>query len=338
MRVLVTGATGFVGMAVTQRLVAAGWQVTALVRPISRPERRERLRALGAAVANGDVTDPGSLGPALAGVEALVHCAGHVQDWGPREPFSRANVLGTGNVVRAAVDAGVRRLVHISTTDVYGYPHRRQVTEEHPQRVRNFYNETKILGERVVRAHAGGRAVILRPASIYGPGSYSIVVEFLRQLKEGYFPFFRSRQVIAGLTHIENLVDAVELALMRPAAGGEAFNLTDGSDVTWEQFVDALAGLLGRKVFKPVLPYALGWAAGSAMEYANILLGGRRRPLLTRMAIQLLGNHQDFSIARVRAGLGYEPRVGFAEGMELTAAWLRREGLLAAGEDKAAGE
>ncbi|HAI20560.1 MAG TPA: oxidoreductase [Clostridiales bacterium UBA8153] len=328
MNILLTGATGFVGRRVAQSLVKAGHRLTALVRPTSQERYLRRLESAGVRLFRGDVTDGSSVEQALVGAEAVVHCAAHVQDWGAREPFYRANVLGTGQVASALARSGASRLVHISTTDVYGYPHRLQVTEEHPLVSRNYYNDTKLLGERRVLELAGDRSIILRPASIYGPGSRSFVVDFITQIRQGFFPFFRSRRIIAGMTYVDNLADAVLLALAAPQAGGRAYNITDGSAVTWEEFVDALAGLAGVSVRKPVLPYAVAYPAGVAMEGANILLRGKSRPLLTRMAVQLLGTHQDFSIARAQSELGYTPRVDFAQGMELTAQWLREEGII----------
>jgi nucleoside-diphosphate-sugar epimerase len=330
MKILLTGATGFVGRRVAKGLVEAGHQLTALVRPTSQGRHLRYLESAGIRLALGDVEDAAAVEQAMVGSEAVVHCAGHVQDWGARAPFYRANVLGSGNVAAAVTRTGVHRLVHISTTDVYGYPHRLQVTEDHPLVPRNYYNETKLLGEMRVQELAGDRCVILRPASIYGPGSRSFVVDFITQIRQGFFPFFRSRRIIAGMTYVDNLAGAVLLALSVSPAGGRAYNITDGSAVTWEEFVDALAALAGVTVKKPVLPYALAYTAGVAMEYGNILLRGKTRPLLTRMAVQLLGTHQDFSIARARAELGYVPQVDFARGMEATAQWLREEGIIGA--------
>lgn len=327
MRVLVTGATGFVGGRLVQRLREAGFSVRALVRPTSDSRRRQRLCAQGAEVAEGDLEDETSLEPVLDGVDAVVHCAGHVQDWGAREPFYRSNVVGTAHLVKAATGR-VAKLVHLSTTDIYGYPHLRQVTEDHPSRPLNYYNETKLLGEGIVRGASDIEVTVLRPASIYGPGSYSIVVEFLEQVKSGFFPFFRSRDVIAGLTYVDNLCDAILLALEPAATPLRVFNVTDGSGVTWEEFVDGLAQLHGSSPRKLVLPYNVGYGAGVVMEWANRAFKARRRPLLTRMAVQLVGNHQDFSIEKAREEMGYRPRHDFLAGMQHTGRWLKDIGLV----------
>ncbi len=327
MRVLVTGATGFVGSRLVQRLCQSGHLVRALVRSRSKVNRRRLLVEHGAAVVEGDVTDEASLRRALDDMDAAVHCAGHVQDWGLREPFYQSNVVGTACLVKVA-QGRIGRLVHISTTDVYGYPHQRQVAEDHPLRPCNYYNETKLLGEQLVMAQEDMQVTVLRPASIYGPGSYSIVVEFLEQVKSGFFPFFRSRDVIAGLTYVDNLCDAIMLALERTCVLPRVYNITDGSAVTWEEFVDGLAELSGSAPKKIVLPYRLGYSAGVFMESTNRVLRSKRRPLLSRMAVQLLGNHQDYSIQRARAELKYQPRSDFAEGMKHTGKWLQDSGLV----------
>ena len=260
-------------------------------------------------------------------MEAVVHCAGHVQDWGSRQPFYQSNVVGTTKLVRV-ISGRVGKMVHLSTTDVYGYPHNPQIGEDHPLRPCNYYNETKLKAEAIVTAAEDLEVTVLRPASIYGPGSYSIVVEFLEQVKSGFFPFFRTREVIAGLTYVDNLCDAILLALEQSSAGPRIFNLTDGSQVTWENFVDSLALMSGKKPKKIVLPYSLGYGAGVMMEHLNRMVRAKRRPLLTRMAVQLLGNHQDFSIKKAQSELLYRPRIDFEAGMEHTAAWLKEAGLV----------
>jgi nucleoside-diphosphate-sugar epimerase len=132
---------------------------------------------------------------------------------------------------------------------------------------------------------------------------------------------------IAGLCFVENVVDAAALALVHDAAPGQAFNVTDGLDVTWRRFTDGLAEGLGCAPVRWSAPYGIANGLGFALEHGYRLLrrttGLTVRPLLSRQAVGVLGRDQDFSNAKARALLGWEPRVGYAAGLAATLEWLR---------------
>ncbi len=134
---------------------------------------------------------------------------------------------------------------------------------------------------------------------------------------------------IAGLVYVENLVDAVMLALGDKAAVGEAFNVTDGLDVTWKRFLGDLAAGLGCAPPRWSVPYSVGFGIASTLEHGYRLLhratGLTSPALLSRQAVQVLGRDQDFSNVRIREVLAWEPRVSYAAGLQATLAWLREE-------------
>lgn len=326
---LVTGASGFIGGHLAKRLVAEGHRVRCLVRATSDTSG---LEGLGVELARGDLTDADSLKHAAEGCRFLLHCGALVSDWATVEEIEQANVAGTRNVLAAASAASIERLVHVSTTDVYGYPGRRRVDEIYvPTGFSNWYSQTKRAAEAEVRrAGQGGlSAVILRPATVYGPGSKDVVGDIARAIRARQMLLVDRGRPVAGLIYVENLIDAAMLALRNDAAVGEAFNLTDGLDITWRRFVTDLALGLGCPAPKWSLPYGVAIATASGLERGYRLLrratGVKTRPLLSRQAVHVLGRDQDFSNRKAREILGWEPRISYDEGLAATIAWLREE-------------
>jgi ornithine--oxo-acid transaminase len=322
---LVTGATGFIGSHLAQRLVRDGRQVRCLVRETSDTSLLEQLDV---EIAVGDLTRARSLAGAARGCTYVFHCGAHVSDWETAKEIERINVEGTRNLLEASVGASVRRFVHFSTTDVYGYPGRPAVDEtQTATRFRNWYAQTKLAAETEVR-RAGGSldTVILRPATVYGPRSKEVVGEIGRAIRGGNMVLVGGGRAIAGLVYVDNLVDAAVLALHHDAAPGHAFNISDGLPVTWREFADGLAEGLGCPRVKWSIPYPVAHGLGFSLEHGYRLLRRATRlktaPLLSRQAVHVLGRDQDFSNRKAREVLGWEPRVGYPAGLDATVEWL----------------
>jgi nucleoside-diphosphate-sugar epimerase len=326
--VLVTGASGFIGGALARRLSGEGRAVRCLVRPSSDTTA---LDPLGVELATGALEDTASLHRAAAGCEQVVHCAAMVSDWGTVAEIEAANVAGTRNVLGAARAAGTRRFVHISSTDVYGHAGPWPLGEDAtPRGFANWYAQTKLEAERALRRERGAdmpELVILRPATVYGPGSREVVGEIARAILAHRMLLVDRGRTNAGLCYVENLIDAVLLALDAPAASGETFNVSDELDVTWARFTADLAEGLGARPVSLSIPYPLALALARGLEgvyrLARGVSGLEIAPLLSRQAVQVLGREQGFSTAKVRAMLGWEPRVSYEDGLRETLAWLR---------------
>jgi nucleoside-diphosphate-sugar epimerase len=260
---------------------------------------------------------------AVRGVDRIFHGAAVVSDWGDPEVFQKTNVYGTELLLRAALEVGVKKFVHISTTDVYGYPGY-VVNEDAPFRYRGWpYGDTKIDAERLVWEYVrrGLSATVLRPASVYGPRA-PIVAEIARLLKRREMVFIGSGNRDAGLCHVDNLTAAL-LRAGRPAHGvGRAYNIEDGLGVTWKEFTDRLATMLGCEAVRTCIPRRVAYCAGWALESWGRIWKRSSRPLLTRMSVELLGTAQNFSNHRVRNELNWEPVVGFDAGMTRMQEWL----------------
>lgn len=319
---LVTGGTGFLGGRALEMLREQGTPVRALVRRDLPPH----LAGLDVDCHRGDLVDARSHAGALDGVDTVIHCAGMVTDYGPYRAFMHANGTGTANLVDAAVRAGVRRFVHISTVDVYGYPPVGQAESSPMRRTGLGYNDSKIAGEHAVRnagAKHGLRFSIIRPATIYGPRSEPFVVELGQMLLNNEMVFIGNGAQDAGLVYVDNIVDMALAAATHDAAVGETYNGCDCAGVTWRQYCDTLAELVGAKPCRTRVPFGLAYAIGAVLERGALLLRRERRPLLTRMAVNILGLNQCHPNTKAKSELGWEPRVSFAEGMQRIGAWLQ---------------
>ncbi|NJM90860.1 MAG: NAD-dependent epimerase/dehydratase family protein [Myxococcales bacterium] len=317
---LVTGASGFLGGWLVRQLISRGESVRVLLRPESD---RSRL-AQEVEVCIGRLEDPSSLTAATTGVHYIYHCAALSTDWGPTAEFMRANVDGVENLLRAAHgNRELRRFVHVSSTDVYGYP--RQVgDEEVASRACNLpYHRSKLLGERAIWRFAeqhGMPVTVVRPATIYGPHALSTVGEFARAIEADDFVWIAGGRPRAGLIYVEDVASAMVCAATSERALGRAYNLCDPRPTTWREYIEVLAAGIGARVGGLSLPGALAYGLAAASEvWARVV--GKRRPLLTRHAVLLMARDQGYCSDRARRELGFESSVSFEEGMTRTLAW-----------------
>lgn len=327
---LLTGATGFIGGHLARRLSLEGYSVRCLAREGSDTSTVEKFDV---ELVRGDLSSATALLNAVRGCDHVVHCAALVSDWATVKEISRVNVEGTRNLLAAAEASAVKRVLHISTTDVYGHPGAPPVQEDHVgSHLGNWYSRTKLLAEREV-LNAAGRggleAVIVRPATVYGPRSTAVIGEIAQALSNGSMLLIDGGRTVAGLCHVENLADLVLSAMCQTAAAGQAFNATDGLEVTWKQLTDDLAAGIGARQARWSMPYTLAYGIGLGLEQGYRLARGatglRTRPLLSRQAVQVMGRDQRFSNRKAKEMLGWEPRIGYEDGLAATLDWLRDE-------------
>ncbi|MFN7960125.1 MAG: NAD-dependent epimerase/dehydratase family protein [Thermoanaerobaculia bacterium] len=321
---LVTGASGFLGGALARRLVEEGHRVRILARPASR---LDHLSDLPLEVVRGALEEPPSLELALSGARLVFHCAACSTDWAPWRDYRLANVVGPGNLAAAALrSTTLERVVHVSSTDVYGYP-RSPGPESSPLLdVGLPYNRSKILGEQVLRQaaeHHGLPLTILRPATIYGPRSKDFALEIGELLLAGKMLYLDGGAAPGGFVYIDHAVDALLAAASTPQALGKVYNLTDGGSQTWRQYVEALARELGVVAPRKSLPSAVALALARLMEFLWRALRRHHRPLLTRHAVFLFSRSQAFPNRRARDELGFRPTLPFETAVGRTARWFQ---------------
>lgn len=317
--VLVTGATGFVGRGLAAALAQRGHRVRALTR---RATGLEALERSGIEVVHGDLGDRSSLACAAEGASLVFHAAARVSDWGPREAFFAANVEGTRNLVAACREAGVARVVHLSSLTVLGLPRDGRLVDEltppeQPARG-DFYTESKLEGERIVReahGHGGLETTVVRPGAIWGPGDPNVVPRIVRLLRRGAMPYVGGGRNLVGLVHVENLVRGLLLAGSVPAAAGEVFHLTDDEEITAREAVDGIADALGVARPRFSAPFPVVLAVAALVEGTARALRLRRPPPLTRYGARFVACHARYDLAKARRELGYAPAISFREGV-----------------------
>lgn len=271
------------------------------------------------------------LAAAADGCDAIVHCAALSAPWGARADFEAANVTGTANLLAAATAAGVRRFVHISSPAViFAGRDQRSVgdDEPYPDRQGSEYARTKQAGEQLVRAESNRlETVILRPKAIYGAGDRALVPRLLRAARDGRLPQIGDGTNAVDVTHVDDVVRAVECALTSDTAVGGTYLITGGEHVPlWEMIRELLRGV-GLPYPSRRIPLQVALAAASVMEAVATVT--RREPTLTRYSALILARTQTYDISGARAALGYAPRVASAEGVARTIDALRREGYAA---------
>jgi UDP-4-keto-D-QuiNAc 4-reductase len=319
--VLVSGASGFLGRAVTEGLLARGYAVRALVRPGSGPA------AAGATPVRADgLHDRASLARALAGVEAVVHLAARVHVMRDPSPdplaqFRRVNVEGTRALLEETVRAGVGRFLFASSVKALGEGGETPWDDRTPAAPTDPYGISKLEAEEVVRAlggAAGVHAPILRLPLVYGPGVRANFLRLMRAVDRGVpLPFgaVRNRR---SLAFSGNVAAAVVRALEVPEAN-ETFLFSDGEDVSTPELVRGLAAALGRRARLLPVPPALFRAAGRA---GDALRNFVPFPLTSAAVERLLGSLVVDS-SRFRARTGFTPPFTVATGLGATGAWYR---------------
>ncbi|MFA5892037.1 MAG: NAD-dependent epimerase/dehydratase family protein [Actinomycetota bacterium] len=323
-KAVVTGATGFLGGHLSRALTERGWDVHAIARPSSRAESLEQT---GVTVHRCGLFDTDALRGALEDARAVFHLAALVTDWGSRTEFFETNVNGTKSVASAAADAGVGRLVHVSTTDVYGFPNDPDRDESSaPVRTGWPYVDSKIAAEDAARTVAAARDLpltIVRPATIFGPGDKYFVLEIAQYLRAGLVPVVGGGHARPGFAYVENLADVIVQAGTVPAAVGGTYNLHDATGATWREYVSKLADALGYRARRLSLAPRVAGAIAAGMETAWGAFSIRSRPPLTRHAIAILGTEQEFPTQRARRDLEWAPLIDFDQSIARSAEWCR---------------
>jgi nucleoside-diphosphate-sugar epimerase len=324
-KVLVTGASGFVGSKLARRLCEeAEVEVRVLVRPSSQ---RDALKGLPVDVVEGAFERAETLAAAVKGVDVVYHVGAQMLKEGvSKARYLEVNAVGTKNLVAACQAAGgLQRFVYLSSAGVYGLVRESPVREDRPAQPTSAYRESKWRAEEVLREagrQSGFPFVILRVPGVYGPGATS-GLDLIRVLRKGGFRTIGTGENRDHLAYITDLVDALLLAGTAAGVEGEAFNIGEAKAVTVNQLTGEICkqlGVAGPVGNLPAAPYyAITWLAEK--YYA---LTGMELPRVPVYAVFLADKELD--ISKARRLLGYEPKVELAEGIRRTLDWCRETG------------
>jgi nucleoside-diphosphate-sugar epimerase len=320
--VLVTGASGFVGSHLAERLVNEGARVRALVRDPNKliDSLKERVE-----VVTGDLLQSDGFGRATTGCEVVFHVAGQMGISSPRQISYAVNVVATRQLAEAARSNGVIRFIATSSIAVYGPLTTGLVDESQPHWPVYVYAETKSLGEQAALVIGTDRfgVTIIRPGMIYGPRGRAWTTLPVRLARRGWPSLIGGGHGLCHPVYVENLIDAYLLAAAHDAAIGEAFTVVD-DDVEWREFFGRYAAMAGRRAWS--LPATVVWLAALAAEFAAKLT--RRTPSVSRLQLKFVTGRCRFNTDKARRLLGWSPKYSLAEGLQQTEAWLRQAGYL----------
>jgi dihydroflavonol-4-reductase len=326
MKVFVTGGTGFIGSHVVRHLRERGDDVQALVRS---PEKAAALTQLGCELVSGTLADKEAIRAGMADCDAVIHGAAMYEVGIPESEHRamyEANVIGTENVLRAALETGVGRAVYISTVGAFGNTKGQVVDEsyQHPGgSYTSYYEETKVEAHRVVKrliAEEGLPCVIVQPGGVYGPDDHSALGRQMNQFLAGRMPMIAFPDLGMNMVHVDDVAAGVLLALDQGKVG-ESYVL-GGQITTMRELIDTLARVSGRKAPKRALPTSLmkamtplGPVVGKVMNQ-----GPNLRELISSADNVTFWARHD----KAMADLGYSPR-GLEQGLRDT---LEAEGKL----------
>jgi nucleoside-diphosphate-sugar epimerase len=328
MTTLATGATGFLGAALTRRLLADGEQVRVLARS---PTKARPLAEQGAEVIVGDITDTSAVAAAVDGVRVVYHLAGRLLAPGVEAAeYHRTHVDGTGVVLACCRrQASLERFVHCSTTGVVGVTGERPADETAPLRPTNVYEATKADAELAVRNRwrDGFPAVIARPGLVYGPGDLHLLAFFRAVLRRQFRPIGRQAVWLHPL-YIEDLADGLARCGRNAEAVGQCFHLAGRAPVRLGDLAAAIARAGGTRMPPGHIPLPAARAVAALGDRLPPKL--RRSAPLTSSRLDFLTHSRAYDVRKARRLLAFTAPTDLPTGAARSIAWYRDAGYLPA--------
>ena len=325
MKILITGGTGFLGRHLVWRFAGEGAEVVFTGRCFDAADTVCKLSPRPVhwrPIEHGTREAPNQLQACAEGATAIVHCAALSSPWGRPADFRRANIDSTVEVLAACLTAGVERLVHISTPSIYfDFQDRLAIREDSPlPKPVNEYARSKAEAERIILQETPVATVILRPRALFGPWDETLMPRLLRVMRQGPIPLLRGGRAQVDLTYVDNVVDAVWLALNKSLPRRVAtYNVSNGEPIELATLLDMVAKTFELPLRTRALPWSLIKGFAGLLETAAALTGAE--PALTRYSAGVLAFSQTLDIGAISRDLGYFPKVSLEEGIRRHAQW-----------------
>lgn len=324
-KVLLTGATGFLGKYITEQLMAGGYQVLALGR---NEEAGKVLEDMGAVFCKGDFTDKEKCRPFFKDADYVIHAGALSTVWGKWESFREINVEGTRNVCELCVENHVKRLVYISSPSIYsGKQHRFDIkeTEFDSTNKLNYYIKSKILAEQVIdEFHAKGLyTVTLRPRGLFGIGDTSLIPRILKANAKIGIPLFNGGENYVDITCVENVAYASILCIKAEDVDGEIFNISNGEPMQFKSILEMFLQAIDAKPKYLKLPLGLVYGIASLLETVYRTFDKEGEPALTRYTVCTLAFSQTLDISKAEKKLGYKSDMTISEGIVKYGEWWK---------------
>jgi len=307
MRVLVTGAGGFIGRYIVKELLDNGYEVVALM--------RKKRKIEGAEILTGDIRDAERMKEVVKGVDAVFHNAAYASDYGKKRIFYEVNVEGTRNVAEACISNGVEKIVYTSSAGVYGFPNKNEwITEDSPKKPINIYQKTKLLGEKLLLEYKQLHVTIVRPPLVLGAGGKASFL-LLSRAKNGELSYMGDGNNFVTIAHAADVAKCLRLALEK-GKRGEAYNVVSFICRVRELFEEIARQLGVNKVEKHV-PYYVAYIAAIFYEIFS------KEPYLTRFRVKSFGTTRRISWEKAKKELGFQPAYDLKTTVEDMVKWYR---------------
>lgn len=319
-KVLVTGAGGFLGGYIARDLIAQGYEVFSFSR-----SKYDSLEKMGVTQRQGDLSNFSDVEAAFAGMDAVIHTASQVGMWGRYEDFYKTNVTGTENVIRACHTNKISKLVYTSTPSVaFGDESLCNVTEAvgYPERYLSMYAETKAIAEKLVLLANGGSlsTVAIRPHLIFGPGDLNLVPRVVDAAKAGKLKIIGDGENLVDVTYVENasMVHVMALEKLSPESpiAGKAYFLGQGPIKLWD-FTNELLKRSGVKPVTKKISFKAAYFIGFVIEMVLKAIGKFDiHPPMTRFVALQLGKSHYYNHVNLESDLGFKPKYSIEEGLD----------------------
>ena len=315
-KVLVTGATGFLGKYVVEELVEHGYQVRAFGR---NSKVGRSLENTSVSFFQGDLTKADDVLEACKGMDLVVHAGALSTVWGPWEDFYQANVLGTKYILEACRQTDIQRIVYVSSPSIYAAPKDQLAIKESDapeENNLNNYIRSKLSSEKHFKDYPDVPSIILRPRGLFGIGDTSILPRVINLSQKIGIPLIGDGRQLMDMTCVENVALAIRLAIEAPEAKGEVYNITNGEPRAFRELLEESLTGLGYPIKYRKIPASLLSGIASSLEFIYKTLNLKGEPPLTRYTYYLLRYSQTLDISKAERELGYRPKISISEGIE----------------------
>lgn len=324
-RVLVTGATGFLGRYLVEELINNGYEVIAQGRKenvLNSLKEQYKLNTIKCSLDNIQEID--------MKVDYVIHAAALSTVWGKWQDFYDSNVIGTENVIKFCLKNNVKRLVYVSSPSVYSAKYDRfDIKEEDYDKKNklNFYIKSKILAEDLINKIDNQKleTVIIRPRGLFGIGDTSLIPRLINANRRIGMPLFNDGKNVVDVTCVENVALSLRLAMEKEEANGKIYNITNGEPTEFKKILDKLFEELGEKANYRKMNINLMYFVASVIEAFYKLFRIYKEPMITKYTIATLGYSQSLNIEKAKQDLGYKPKITLEEGIKKYAEYERKQ-------------
>jgi len=327
MRILITGATGFMGVHLVRKLAEKGNKCRCLVRQSSDIEMIRDIKDIEFVVA--DICNENTLKDAFKDIEIVIHLAAQLGS--PEvtyEQFYEVNVKGTKNVLEAAYKARVKQVIFCSTPGVQGKGIEQSI-EDLPYSPPYDYEKTKMEAEKIIFSYHRKRkdfvTTIIRPDFVYGPNDYRRITLY-KAIKEKKFFVLGNGKNVVQPTYIDDAVEGILLVLDNPIAFGEVYNIAGPCPITINEYAKEIASALGVKLPLIKIPKNLAYIVAFCVEKLYPLIG--KKVMITRRRVEFLTLDHGSDTSKAKAHLGYNAEIDFSEGIKKTVNWLAMQNFI----------